>query len=58
MKIVIGVAFLGLFGTWAYLEFVAGSHEGLKDALFWAAMVLVVLTGVEFRPRRRTGSGD
>jgi len=53
MKILIGIVFLGLFGAWAYLEFVAGSHEGLKDVLFWAAMMLVFLTGIEFRPRPR-----
>ena len=52
MKWIAGGAFLALFATWAYLEFVSGTHESLKEAIFWAAMFLIFVSGIEPRPKR------
>lgn len=52
MKWLAGGAFLALFAVWAYLEFVSGTHESLKEALFWAAMALIFVSGIEVRPKK------
>ncbi len=52
MKLFAGIGFFALFAIWVYLEFVTGTHESLKDALFWAAMALILFSGVEFKSAR------
>lgn len=52
-KVVVTLLFLGLFGAWCWLEFTHSSHAGLKDAIFWGALGLMLLSGFEF-PRRKS----
>ena len=51
MKTLLAIAFLALFGGWIYLEFVSGTHESLKEAIFWAAMMLVFASSIDFKPK-------
>ena len=51
MRTLIAIAFLALFGGWIYLEFVSGTHESLKEAIFWAAMMLVFASSIDFKPK-------
>ena len=52
MRRVAGIGFFALFAIWVYLEFVVGGHESLKDALFWAAMALILFSSAGFRSAR------